>query len=47
MPLLDGASVTHPADILVRLDETDTVMARGSHRLASPIITDDRLGEMW
>ena len=47
MPLLDDASVMHPADILVRLDEADMVMARGSHRLASPIITDDQLGEMW
>ena len=38
VPLLDGASVTHPVD---------TVMARGIPRLASPIIADDRLGEIW
>ena len=45
--LLDGTSVTHPADILAGLDETDTVMARGGPRLAYPIIPHDRLGEMW
>ena len=47
VPLLDGTSMTHPTDILVWLEETDTVMARGSPRLAYPIIPHDRLGEMW
>ena len=47
VPLLDGASVTHPVDVLVWLDIKDTVMARGIPRLASPIIADDRLGEIW
>ena len=46
VPLLDGASVTHPVDVLVRMDIMDTVMARGIPRLASPIIADDRLGEI-
>ena len=47
VPLLDSTSVTHPTDILVRLEETDTVMAHGSPRLAHPIIPHDRLREMW
>ena len=47
VPLLDCTSVTHPTDILVRLDETDTVMGGGSPRLGYPIIPHDRLREMW
>ena len=47
VPLLDGTSVTYHTEILVRLEETDTVMARGSPRLAYPIILHDRLREMW
>ena len=47
VPLLDGATLTHPVDGLVRLDITDTVMAHGIPRLASLIIADDRLGEIW
>ena len=46
VPLLDSTSVMHPKDILVRLDETDTVMGHGSPRLAYPIIPHDRVREM-
>ena len=44
VPSLDGASATHPADVLVRLDVTDTVLARGIPGLTSPIIADGRPG---
>ena len=40
VPPLDGASVTHPADVLVLLDMTDTVLSREIPGLASPIIGD-------
>ena len=47
VPLLDSTSVMHPTDILVRLDETDTVLGHGSPGLAYPIIPHDQGREMW
>ena len=47
MPLLDGVSVAHPTDILVRLEESDTVLDRGSPRLAYTIVPHNQVTKMW
>ena len=44
-PPLDGASVTHPEDVSVLLDVTDTVLTRGIPGLPSPVVAVGRLGE--
>ena len=38
----DGVSVAHPTDILVRLEESDTVLDHGSPRLAYPIVPHNK-----
>ena len=40
--LLDGPSATHSVDVLIRLDMTDTVLARRIPGLASPMVVDGR-----
>ena len=42
LPLLDGASVTHPEDVSVLLDMTDTVLTRGIPGLPSPFVAIGR-----
>ena len=47
VPLLDGVSVARPTDILVWLEESDTVLDRGSPRLAYPYVPHNRVRKMW
>ena len=43
-PFLDGASVTHPEDVSVLLDVTDTVLTREIPGLPSPVVGVGRPG---
>ena len=45
--LLDGVSMTHPSDILVRLNESDTVVDCGISGLYHPIVPHNRVRSMW
>ena len=44
LPPLDGASVTHPEDVSVLLDMTDTILTRGIPGLPSPFVAVGRPG---
>ena len=46
-PLLDGASMAHTSDILVRLNESDTVLDCGRPGLYCPIVPHNRMRSMW